>query len=73
MLKSIVLCLECFWVVDETIILNNIHVFVTAVGITDSLKREAEEDVGLKSFQDKRSWATHFFFLMYYAMTKASE
>lgn len=41
--------------VDETIILNNIHVFVTAVGITDSLKREAEEDVGLKSFQDKRS------------------
>lgn len=72
MLKSIVLCLECFWVVDETIILNNIHVFVTAVGITDSLKREAEEDVRLKSFQDKRSWATRFF-LMYYAMTKASE
>lgn len=61
MLKSIVLCLECFWVVDETILLNNIHVFVTAVAITDSLKTEAEENVGLKSFQDKSSWATLFF------------
>lgn len=72
------LWLKCFCIVDEIVILNNLHacVTVTTMSMTDILKREAEKNrnIGsLESFQNSLNWKKKSpvtVFLVRYARTK---